>query len=319
MSKSRIYTKLGDDGSTGLLYGGGTSKADPLIDTLGSLDETVSALGLARASATDPTLCTRILRIQRDLFVAAADLAASVQASDRRVPEVSLVTAAMTARIESLIDQLIAERPLRPVFVVPGANPTSAALDLARTSARRAERRLVACLDRPDFRQQANPHVLTYVNRVSDLFYVLARQAARDDEEPLSHEALDPDGLHTAMSELSVREAVDRMISIIEVQGWHLFARIDHAEQARKKGLKLRPTELILFGNPEIGTRLMQEHQLAAIDLPMKVLAWEDEHGQVRIAHNTIQWLKQRHTLTDEATLRAIGEVLAKVCASVQT
>ena len=191
MSESRIYTKLGDDGSTGLLYGGRTSKADPLIDTLGSLDETVSTLGLARASATDPTLAARILRIQRDLFVIAADLAASMHARDRLVPEVSLVTATMAARIESLIDQLIAQRPLRPVFVVPGSNLTSAALDLARTTVRRAERRLVACLNRPDFRQQANPHVLTYLNRVSDLLYVLARHAAGDDEEPLSHDTLE--------------------------------------------------------------------------------------------------------------------------------
>ena len=67
------------------------------------------------------------------------------------------------------------------------------------------------------------------------------------------------------------------MILIIEAQGWCLFARIDHAEHARKKGLDLRPTELVLFGNPRIGTRLMQESRLSAIDLPMKALAWEDE------------------------------------------
>ncbi|MEO7127799.1 MAG: ATP:cob(I)alamin adenosyltransferase [Rhodoferax sp.] len=132
MAELCLYTKLGDHGSTGLLYGGRTSKADPLIDTLGSIDETVSTLGLARARAraTAPTLATRILRIQRDLFVAAADLVASMHARDRLVPEVFLVTAAMAARIESLIDQLIDQRPLRSVFVVPGANLTSAALDL---------------------------------------------------------------------------------------------------------------------------------------------------------------------------------------------
>lgn len=121
--------------------------------------------------------------------------------------------------------------------------------------------------------------------------------------------------LNIAASELPVKETIDRMVASVEAQGWHLFARIDHAEHARKKGLELRPTELILFGNPEIGTRLMQDRQLAAIDLPMKALAWEDEHGQVRIAHNSITWLKQRHGLTDEATLRAMAEVLAGVCA----
>ncbi len=70
------------------------------------------------------------------------------------------------------------------------------------------------------------------------------------------------------------------------------MCRIDHAEHARKKGLTLRPTELILFGNPEIGTLLMQERQLAASNLPMKLLAWENAQGQVRIAHNSMQWLR---------------------------
>jgi len=107
------------------------------------------------------------------------------------------------------------------------------------------------------------------------------------------------------------------MILIIEAQGWCLFARIDHAEHARKIGLELRPTELILIGNPGNGTRLMPEWQLSAIDLPMKVLAWEDEHGQVRIAHNSMAWLKQRHGLTDEKTLQAIDDVLTKVCAII--
>ena len=126
-------------------------------------------------------------------------------------------------------------------------------------------------------------------------------------------------GLNTVTSKFPVKETIDRMILTIEERGWHLFARIDHAEHARKKGLELRPTELILFGNPEIGTLLMQDHQLAAIDLPMKVLAWEDEQRQVRIAHNSMQWLKQRHGLTNDTTLQAIEEILEEVCASVQT
>ena len=124
-------------------------------------------------------------------------------------------------------------------------------------------------------------------------------------------------GLTTATSKFPVKETIDRMVAIIDVLGWHLFARIDHAEHARKKGLELRPTELILFGNPAVGTRLMQDRQVAAIDLPMKVLVWEDEHAQVRIAYNSMAWLKQRHGLTDVATLQAIDTVLAKVCAGV--
>lgn len=192
MSESRIYTKLGDDGSTGLLFGGRTSKADPLIETIGCIDETVAALGLARAGATDDVLNGRVLEVQRELFVAAADLVANPHARERLVPGVSLVTAEMTSRLESLIDELLAERPLRPVFVVPGANPTSAALDMARTMVRRAERRLVTYRIASEDRQPPSPEVSSYLNRLSDLLFVLARHAAGPSEEPLSHD--DPSG-----------------------------------------------------------------------------------------------------------------------------
>jgi cob(I)alamin adenosyltransferase len=182
---SGIYTKLGDDGSTGLLFGGRVSKADPVVDTLGALDEAAAALGLARATSTDPAQQAIILDVQRGLFVAAADLAANPHARDRLVEGISAVTVGMVARIEDAIDQLVADHPLRPVFVVPGTTMASAGLDLARTVLRRAERRLVA------YRQSgrdSNPHVLAYLNRASDLLYVLARHAAGDLEEPASHE-----------------------------------------------------------------------------------------------------------------------------------
>lgn len=202
VAESRIYTKLGDDGSTGLLFGGRTAKSDPLVDTLGSIDETVAALGTARAACSDRVLAATILRIQRDLFVVAADLAANPRARDRLVPGVSLVTPAMTARVEQQIDEVTAAHPLRPVFVVPGANPVSAALDVARTIVRRAERRLVGeqpaerdrlagdgpVGDSADRDHPGRDHRLAYLNRVSDLLFVLARQSAGDDEEPVSHE-----------------------------------------------------------------------------------------------------------------------------------
>lgn len=181
---SDIYTKLGDDGSTGLLFGGRVSKADPLIDTLGSLDEAVAALGMARASCTDPELGAIILELQRGLFVAAADLAANPRAREQLVPGISLVTDSMISQVEATIDRRVATHPLRPVFLVPGENLASAALDLGRTIVRRAERRLVA--SRQDGRA-ASPQVLPYLNRVSDLIYVLARWAAGMDDEPMSH------------------------------------------------------------------------------------------------------------------------------------
>lgn len=121
-------------------------------------------------------------------------------------------------------------------------------------------------------------------------------------------------GLKTTTSDVSVPETMDRMVTQIEKEGWHLFARIDHAKEAREKGLELRPTELILFGNPEIGTKLMQDRQISAIDLPMKALAWEDEEGQTRIACNDMEWLQKRHNLTDSETIKSIAEVISEVC-----
>lgn len=192
MSGSRIYTKLGDDGSTGLLHGGRTSKADPLMEAVGSIDETVSTLGLARASGSDAELNAAILGVQRDLFVAAADLVTNPHARDRLVAGISLLTPGMVAQLERLIDARMAAKPLRPVFVVPGANRVSAALDMARTQVRRAERRLVAYARsaQPAVADALNPQVGIYLNRVSDLLYVLARQAAGDEEEPASHDGV---------------------------------------------------------------------------------------------------------------------------------
>jgi cob(I)alamin adenosyltransferase len=184
MSEPRIYTKLGDDGSTGLLFGGRTSKADPLIRAVGSIDEAVAALGQARAASDDTSLREMILHVQRNLFVVAADLIANPHARDRLTPGVSQVTPEMTAYVEDLIDQLVAQRPLRPVFIVPGANAASAALDLARAVIRRAEQNVVA----HQLHAAVNPQVSNYINRVSDLLYVLARQAAGDEDEPVSHE-----------------------------------------------------------------------------------------------------------------------------------
>lgn len=203
---SRIYTKLGDDGSTGLLFGGRTSKADPLIETIGAVDETVAALGLARAHCADTgtahgegaggevandehVLAAAILQVQRDLFVAGADLMANPRARDQLAPGISLLTADMVTALERLIDERMAARPLRPVFVVPGANPLSAALDMARCQVRQAERRWVACRQGYKGADSMNAQVGIYLNRVSDLLFVLARQAAGDDEEPTSHGA----------------------------------------------------------------------------------------------------------------------------------
>ena len=177
----RIYTRTGDDGTTGLLYGGRVSKADPATEAYGSVDETVAALGLARALAEDAGARAVILRLQRELFVVGADLATNPGERDKLKPGVSLVEPSMVSGLEDLIDRTVQEHPLPQEFIVPGANPVSAALDVARTATRRAERRSV------ELRQAGGTvtdDVLHYLNRLSDLLFVLARWQSGGSEEP---------------------------------------------------------------------------------------------------------------------------------------
>ena len=129
----RIYTTTGDDGTTGLLYGGRVPKDDLLTEAYGTTDEAVAALGVARASAAGEELRADLLALQRELFVVGADLATNPRERAKLEPEVSLVTADMVRRLERRIDALVDERPLPQVFIVPGANPASAAIDLARS------------------------------------------------------------------------------------------------------------------------------------------------------------------------------------------
>ena len=176
----RIYTKKGDDGTTGLLYGSRVSKADPAAEAYGTVDETVADLGVARAIASGP-LKGLLLEIQRELFVVGADLATNPDQRSKLKPEVSLVTSEMVERLEKLIDGSVEEHPLPNEFIVPGATPASAALDVARVTCRRAERRAVALRETG---HEVNPDALGYLNRLSDLLFVLARAEAGEGEEP---------------------------------------------------------------------------------------------------------------------------------------
>src|SRR5919106_2488812 len=137
----KIYTGAGDDGTTGLLYGTRISKAPPAAEACGTVDETVAAMGLARALTDNPVLSGSLLELQRDLFVVGADLATNPAQRSKLKPGVSLVTPEMIERLEGAIDRTTDEHPLPDRFVVPGAGPVSAALDLARAVCRRAERR----------------------------------------------------------------------------------------------------------------------------------------------------------------------------------
>lgn len=180
----RIYTKTGDDGTTGRLYGGRISKADPAAEAYGSIDETVAVLGLARALSGNDAVREGLVDLQRELFVVGADLATNPAERDRLEPEVSLVTKAMVERLETWIDELVLAHPLPTMFVVPGANPISASLDTARSVARRAERRAVELRETG---AEVNEEVLRYLNRLSDLLFVLARVEAGE-AEPASRE-----------------------------------------------------------------------------------------------------------------------------------
>ncbi len=175
----RIYTKTGDDGTTGLLYGGRIPKDDPATEAYGTTDEAVAILGLARAFSEEETMRTDILTLQRELCVVGADLATNPRERGKLEPEVSLITSAMVSRLERRIDDLVSIRPLPAVFIVPGANPASAALDVARSVVRRAERHVVA-LERAG--REVNPEVRRYLNRLSDLLFVLARWEAGESE-----------------------------------------------------------------------------------------------------------------------------------------
>ncbi|MBA3689820.1 MAG: cob(I)yrinic acid a,c-diamide adenosyltransferase [Actinobacteria bacterium] len=178
----RIYTKTGDDGTTGLLYGGRVLKDDPATEAYGTTDEAVAALGLARSLCDDETLSADLLALQRELFVVGADLATNPRERGKLTEGVSLVTEPMVERLEARIDALVNERALPQVFIVPGANPASAALDVARSVIRRAERHVVTLERDPE--REVNAEVRRYLNRLSDLVFVLARRQAGEGEPP---------------------------------------------------------------------------------------------------------------------------------------
>ena len=176
----KIYTRKGDDGTTGLWYGGRVPKHDGRPEAYGSVDEAASALGLARAAADrGGELYEDILRVQNELFVAGAELATAPEAAGRLEAGVSKVTAEMVDRLESDIDRYMERVELPPKFVIPGGTELSARLDVARAAVRRAERRVAALKDAGEL---ADEIVVTYLNRLSDALFAMARFA--DEEEP---------------------------------------------------------------------------------------------------------------------------------------
>ena len=170
----KIYTRKGDDGTTGLWYGGRRLTSDARIEAYGAIDEAGSALGLARSlcRAGKDEVERDLLPLQRDLFVAGAELAAAPEAAGRLEDGVSRITAEMVAGLEPIIDRYMERVELPPKFVIPGGTELSAALDLGRATLRRAERRVAGLAAAEELSSIA---VLAYLNRAADLVYAMAR------------------------------------------------------------------------------------------------------------------------------------------------
>ena len=172
-----VYTKSGDTGQTRLLFGGRVSKADPRCEAYGATDEAVSAMGLARSLSQDERVKEILLRVQREVFIVGAELATHQEQYEQLQANYPVVTAEMVSWLERVIDDLEGKMDRPDAFVVPGASAASSALDFARTVVRSSERRVVAlCEQKP----LANTEVLRYLNRLSDLLYVLARYEDRE-------------------------------------------------------------------------------------------------------------------------------------------
>ncbi len=174
---NRIYTRTGDDGTTALGTGERRAKNDVRIEAYGTVDEANSVIGLARVATASDVVCARVdamlLCVQNDLFDLGADLCVPPNAPGETLP--LRIVQSQVDRLEREIDTLNAElAPLRS-FVLPGGSPAAAALHLARTVTRRAERLLVALADTPG--EEVGGPALKYVNRLSDFLFVAARYA----------------------------------------------------------------------------------------------------------------------------------------------
>jgi cob(I)alamin adenosyltransferase len=169
-----IVTKTGDQGDTSLMYGRRVPKSDPRVEGYGAVDELTAALGLARAISEDEFVTEQILAVQKDLINVMGELSTLPEDRQRYVKDgFQIVDAKMVDRVAAVVADLETDKSLYPKdWVIPGANTVSAALDLARTTCRRAERHVMS-LNEP------NPEILRYLNRLSDFCWILARFCER--------------------------------------------------------------------------------------------------------------------------------------------
>lgn len=165
-----IVTKTGDQGETSLMYGRRVPKNDPRVSAYGAVDELTAALGLARAASGDEFVVEQILAVQKELINVMGELATSPEDRDQYVKDgFQLIDAKTVGRVTDVISDLEKNKSLYPNdWVIPGANMSSATLDLARTACRRAERAVLGITN-------ANPEIIRYLNRLSDLCWILGR------------------------------------------------------------------------------------------------------------------------------------------------
>lgn len=181
-SPHSISTRTGDDGSTSLLYGVRVDKDHPQIEAVGSLDEFNAALGVARATCPNAGRRAELERIQHDLVALMGEIACpEADAARHAGSRFAKVDEAGLARLDAGVAAIEARDPDTSGWATPGANPHAAALDFARTLARRAERRLIAL---PHHGRSVRPLLLQYVNRVSDLLWLMAREAEHPPADP---------------------------------------------------------------------------------------------------------------------------------------
>jgi cob(I)alamin adenosyltransferase len=167
----RIYTRTGDSGETGLFGAGRVSKADPRVEAYGAVDELNAQLGWAETLLRPLGLSPDLQGLQADLLVLGADLATPSGATAVAQARTRRVQAAQAERLEAWIDRLDAETSPLTTFILPDGSPGAAALHVCRAVCRRAERRVVALAET----EPVSPQVIVYLNRLSDLLFVLAR------------------------------------------------------------------------------------------------------------------------------------------------
>ncbi|MEP6662597.1 MAG: cob(I)yrinic acid a,c-diamide adenosyltransferase [Verrucomicrobiota bacterium] len=174
-----IATKTGDNGSTGLMYNRRVSKCHPRVEAYGAVDELNAALGLARATAQHEFVRENLMVVQNDLIVLMGELATQAEDLPRYVKDgFQIVTGEMTVKLDGLVKEIEAQKVSFKGWATPGANLNSAALDVARTICRRAERRVCQL---EESKQLQNAEIIIYLNRLSDSLWLLARWV----EQPL--------------------------------------------------------------------------------------------------------------------------------------